>query len=562
MVDQKDKSPGAGVRPGGGEGRPVYSPTHRLVVIDLALKSGLPLREFAGIVNIPYATLSSWKVRYEKDGPEGLLDKPRGHKESGSRLPEVTKRAVIMIRESHPEYGCERISDMLGRGPGLGASPGAVLRVIREAGLGVESPKAPRHRDVPRRFERARPNQLWQTDIFSFTLKRQNRRLYLVVFLDDNSRYVVGYGLHASMTGALVIEALKSAIGSYGPPEEVLSDQGPQYNTWRGKSRFTKELERLGIRHILARARHPQTLGKTERFWGTLWRECVSAAVFLDVEDARRRVGHFIDHYNFQRTHQGIDGLVPADRFFGAGDEVRKTLEARVGDNALSLAKEGVPRKPFYLTGRVGEVDLSIHAEGERVVLNTADGRREEVDLRATGRRAQGGVDEVMPDPVVNKVEEESDGGEDGDKQESDKGEAEAGRDRGGEAPGGGSPGSDERGAGPGGGVGGSGDIEHEVLRTGGEGDPGDGEGAGAPSPGEEGDVTGGRDIKVGEGAGPPEAGAGPVPGPSAGGQEEREVDGAVEAGEEAPAPEQSSEEADRASEGAGSGEPGNTGDR
>ena len=562
MSEQKEKSPGAGVRPGKGEGRSAHSASHRLIVIDLALKSGLPLREFAGIVGIAYSTLSNWKSRYEKDGPEGLMDKPRGHKESGSRLPEVTRRAIIMIRESHPEYGCERISDMLGRGPGLGASPGAVLRVIREAGLEVETPKAPRHPDVPRRFERARPNQMWQTDIFSFTLKRQNRRLYLVVFLDDNSRYVVGYGLHASMTGALVIEALKSAISSYGPPEEVLSDQGPQYNTWRGKSRFTKELERLGIRHILARARHPQTLGKTERFWGTLWRECVSAAVFMDVEDARRRVGHFIDHYNFQRTHQGIEGLVPADRFFGAGDEVRKTLEARVLDNALSLAKDGSPRKPFYLTGRVGEVDLSIHAEGERVVLNTADGRREEVDLRATGRPAQGGVDDTMPAPVAIQVEEESDGDEDRGSEDKDEEENAVGRERGGEAPGGGHPGGDERGAGPGGGVGSAGDIEHEVLRPGGESDPGDGQGAGAPSPGEEGINPGGRDIEAGEGAGPPEEGTGPVPGTLAGGQEEREADGVVEAGEEAPAPEQPSEEADRTSEEAGSGESADTGAR
>ena len=54
----------------------------------------------------------------------------------------------------------------------------------------------------------------------------------------------------------------------------------------------------------------PQTLGKIERFWGTLWRECLGTAVFLDLDDARRRIGHFIDHYNFQRPHQGIDGLV------------------------------------------------------------------------------------------------------------------------------------------------------------------------------------------------------------------------------------------------------------
>ncbi|MDF1525603.1 MAG: helix-turn-helix domain-containing protein, partial [bacterium] len=145
MSDVKDKSLGVGVRSDAREGRSAMSPSHRLLIIDLFQKSGLPLREYSQIVGVPYTTLSMWRSRFEKDGPEGLMDKPRECKESGSRLSEVTKRAIVMIREANPEYGCERISDMLGRGPGLGASPGAVLRVIREAGLEVQSPKSPRH---------------------------------------------------------------------------------------------------------------------------------------------------------------------------------------------------------------------------------------------------------------------------------------------------------------------------------------------------------------------------------------------------------------------------------
>ena len=131
----------------------------------------------------------------------------------------------------------------------------------------------------------------------------------------------------------------------------------------------------------MARPRHPQTLGKIERFWGTLWRECVEAAVFLDLGDAQRRIGLFIDHYNFQRPHQGIDGLVPADRYFGAAAEVLAALRQRVAANALELARHGVPKPPFYLTGQVGGQSFSIHAEGERVILTGPQGARQEVDL-------------------------------------------------------------------------------------------------------------------------------------------------------------------------------------
>src|SRR5580704_18758139 len=97
-----------------------------------------------------------------------------------------------------------------------------------------------------------------------------------------------------------------------------------------------------------------------ERFWGSLWRECVESAVFIDLGDARTRIGLFIDDYNFQRPHQGIEGLVSADRFFGAASEVRRTLAARVSANALELARHGVPKEPLYLTGQVGGQPVSL----------------------------------------------------------------------------------------------------------------------------------------------------------------------------------------------------------
>ncbi|MBA4192763.1 MAG: hypothetical protein C0467_32770, partial [Planctomycetaceae bacterium] len=183
-----------------------------------------------------------------------------------------------------------------------------------------------------------------------------------------------------------------------GTPEEVLTDNGTQYITWRGKGAFTRECEKRGIQQIVAKPHRLQTLGKIERFWGTLWRECVETAVFTDLGDARQRIGLFIDHYNFQRTHQGIDGATPADRFFGAAEEVKRTLAARVAANSLELARQGVPKSPFYLTGQAGGQPFSVHAEGERVILTSGDGRQE-IDLLPT-RPATEVTPATLPEPV------------------------------------------------------------------------------------------------------------------------------------------------------------------
>jgi transposase InsO family protein len=381
--------------------RRTVTPQERLLLLDLWQRSGLTAREFGALVGISRHTLFVWKQRFDRHGPAGLADQSRGAPR-GSRLTEPTQRAILMLKTAHPEWGCERISEVLMRGECFSASTGAIAHVLRDYGYELEDVETTPHPPAVQHFERARPNQLWQSDLFTFLLKRENRRVYLVVYLDDHSRFIVGYGVWASAGGALVREVLEAAIANFGAPEEVLTDNGPQYVTWRGTSAFARLLERRGIRHLVARPRRPQTLGKTERFWGTLWRECVEGAVFLSLEDARRRVGHFIDHYNFQRPHQGIEGLVPADRYFAAAPQVRETLQARVAANAEDLARHGAPRKSFYLTGRVGDTDIALHSEGSRVVLTRSDGGRDEVDLEATGRRLIADTEETaMPEPVA-----------------------------------------------------------------------------------------------------------------------------------------------------------------
>lgn len=387
-----------------GEDRPrSFKPHQRVLILDVWGRSGLPGSDFAPLVGISTAALYKWKRLFEELGPAGLEEK-RGAP-TGSKLPEVTRRTILMLKKAHPDWGQDRIHHELQRTQGLAASATAIARVLSDEGYVVEAVPTRPHGVEPKRFERARPGELWQTDLFVFRLPRQNVQVHVVVFLDDHSRYVVGYGVHTTASGAFVREVFVAAIAAYGPPKEVLTDNGTQYVTWRGKSEFARLCERRGVKHVVARPRRPQTLGKTERLWATLWNECLEGAVFLDVQDARTRIGLFFDHYNFHRTHQGIGGCVPADRFFEATPEVKATLAARVAKNALELAKQGAPRKPFYLTGRVGDVGISLHAEGEKVVLTRDDGGpNETVDLRAPGRRADEAVLQELPAPIAPTV--------------------------------------------------------------------------------------------------------------------------------------------------------------
>jgi transposase InsO family protein len=127
-----------------------------------------------------------------------------------------------------------------------------------------------KRKEIVRRFERSKPGELWQTDITSYVLTRSRVRVYLTVFLDDFSCYVVSWQLATHQKSALVCEALMDGIERFGQPEEVLSDYGRQYFAWRGKADFQHLLVRGGIRHVVSRTHHPETLGKCERLWETV----------------------------------------------------------------------------------------------------------------------------------------------------------------------------------------------------------------------------------------------------------------------------------------------------
>lgn len=172
-------------------------------------------------------------------------------------------------------------------------------------------------------------------------------------------------------------------MGCYGTDD--LTDQGRQYFAWRGKTEFQKLLAKEGVAHVVARAHHPMTVGKTERYWETLKRELWDRVHPKDLEEARARIKHFVAHHNHQRPHQSLDGLVPADRFFGVASEVRAAVEAEIAKNELRLALCETPRKPVYLVGQIDGKSVSVHGEQGRLVVQTPDGERQEIEAKDLG---------------------------------------------------------------------------------------------------------------------------------------------------------------------------------
>lgn len=360
----------------------VYPVEFKKEVVEVMERENLTAEEVGRMYGISDSSAYTWREAYRQLGEAGLVNQVPGVA-AREGVPAELKEAIVQAKKEQPSAGVRRVKDFLARFKFLGVSKRTVETTLREEGL-MPPPKRKKKKAKKEpgvRFERALPMDLWQSDIMTFHLKRFYP-VYLIGFMDDCSRFMVGWGLYRQQTGQAVCDVLKGAIGEYGLPKEMLTDNGRQYASWRGKTRFQEILESHGIRHLRSRPHHPQTLGKIEAFWGHLWKEFLEKAVFDSFEDAVQRIGHWIKFYNFQRPHQGIGGIVPADRFYQMENKVKDAMKAGIAENEKLLAEQNPPQKPFFLTGRFGDKDLIIRQERDELVVDLPGGQTERIKIQ------------------------------------------------------------------------------------------------------------------------------------------------------------------------------------
>ena len=80
---------------------------------------------------------------------------------------------------------------------------------------------------------------------------------------------------------------------------------------------------------------YPQSNGKIERFHKTIKSECIRPGTPLNVEDARRLIQNYVDHYNTVRLHSAI-GFIPPQNML---DQRQAEIHAD-RDRKLEAARE------------------------------------------------------------------------------------------------------------------------------------------------------------------------------------------------------------------------------
>lgn len=374
----------------------VYSKEEKLKFLKEFETVGAPVAMFCKWYGIGLGTFKNWQDRYKTRGEDGLEDN-RGGREA-AEVPEAVKEEIVKLKVENPHIGLGKIAEYLTRHKFVKICGEKIRQVLlgnsQTAGL-IEQRRI-RHGNSgkePQRFERSKPGEMYQMDIMTFPL-RGLYKLYVIACLDDYSRFVVSIGVFRSQTTDRVLDVLKGAIERYGMPKEVLTDNGRQFYTWRGKGEFQKYLIKSGIAHIRSRPYHPQTLGKVESLWRNLYQELLSKEPIASFEEMVEKVEKWIEWYNFKRPHQGIDGLVPADRFFSVEGGVREMMEkgASMVKDALIVDPRRI-KKPMYLIGRIGGREIRVIAKEGSVMVEGLDEVEHKDGTEVNNGRGKEGTD-------------------------------------------------------------------------------------------------------------------------------------------------------------------------
>jgi transposase InsO family protein len=196
-------------------------------------------------------------------------------------------------------------------------------------------------RQVPRFFERAAPNALWQVDLIEDEATAIGQ-VHGVFYLDDHSRVCVGGEFFRDKGEEGVLGVAVRAIAQNGLPLQVLSDNGSQFRVVQeqargegAKTRFEAGFERLGVKVTFAAPHHPQTKGKEERFNRFVIEDFLNEvrAKVGSLRELNERFEAWRGWYNERREHSALGFKAPKSRY-------RSGLEVAAPTAWMAFARE------------------------------------------------------------------------------------------------------------------------------------------------------------------------------------------------------------------------------
>ncbi len=294
-----------------------YSPSLKAKVLEYVAENGITAaaKEF-GVTRF---SIYEWKRRVRLHAQGKATDSPIvGSDDDPAGLRD---QRILKEWKASTGLGPSQVRNQLRR-QGFKVSVHTVRCVLEQNGY--VTPKVRRADNHDQRFEAVRPNQLWHLDFLHRHINKQ--KVYILILLDDFSRFIVGGAIWDGERVAAVIETFSSAVARHGKPEKALSDGGSAFHSWKGVGRFTDCLTELEVDQIIAK--NPETNGKLEVLNANIQKELFNQEKFFDLGETQRRVAQELG-VSLCKITRGSKELKKPDSPFKAMLRLRDDLSAQ-----------------------------------------------------------------------------------------------------------------------------------------------------------------------------------------------------------------------------------------
>lgn len=280
----------------------------------LASKAGLAFSELCRRFEVSRKTGYKWLQRYKTGGAAALADRSRRPRRSPGQVAPAVAQAVIALRQETTWGGRKLRQRLQALGQRKVPAASTCTAILRRAQLLDQK----RTIGPMQRFERPRPNDLWQMDHKGHFATQSGQRCHPLTVLDDHSRFNLVLDAAGDERTPTVQAALTAAFERYGLPEAILCDNGGVWGrvaSTTGHTPLSLWLWRLGVRVLHGRPYHPQTQGKEERFHRTLHAELLCRHTWRDLAHCAAEFPRYRQRYNQERPHDALHGQTPASRY-------------------------------------------------------------------------------------------------------------------------------------------------------------------------------------------------------------------------------------------------------
>jgi putative transposase len=152
------------------------------------------------------------------------------------------------------------------------------------------------------------PNLTWSLDFMEDRLEN-GRKFRTLNIIDDYNREALAIEVGYSFPSVRVIEMLNQVIEWRGKPEELRSDNGPEFIA----KAFEGFCENSGIYHVRIQKGKPTQNGYIERFNRTYREDVLDMNIFENLNQVREKTEEFILDYNNYHPHESLGNCSPIE---------------------------------------------------------------------------------------------------------------------------------------------------------------------------------------------------------------------------------------------------------